>query len=245
MSEIFADRSLAAGSPGKSSFSSAVSGATERARAGRKLWAAALLLGLVAALAWPAQRVFRLPSSIPFDAAPSSPPTRPAPSAALIDQTRAIWRRLDATLEPCDQAAAKVDSAPPAPGQAPAAARRALAARDACRRAGLSLLALRPPQAAADSERAAFSEALARCQYLYVVEGNSHGRLAEALRIGAEGAAKFEAWADVQDTNIDALGCRIGFIRAARQAGLPPSFFEGAAPIKPVPADRSRRGSHA
>lgn len=245
MSEVFADRSPTVGAAGKSSFSSAVSDATERARARRKLWAVALLLGLVAALAWPAQRVFRLPSSIPFDAGPSSPPMRPAPSAALIGQTRTVWKRLDATLEPCDQAVAKVDSAPPAPGQALAAARRALAARDACRRAGLSLLAMRPPQAAADSERAAFNQALARCQYLYVVEGNSHGRLAEALRTGAEGAAKFEAWADVQDTNIDALGCRVGFIRAARQAGLPPSFFETAAPIKPIPANRLTRGSHA
>jgi hypothetical protein len=245
MSEVLADRSPTVRADGKSPFSDAVSGAAEEAPSRRKLWTAALLLGLVAALAWPAQRVFRLPSSVPFDAAPSSPPTHPAPSAALIDQTRTAWRRLDATLEPCDQAVAKVDSAPPAPRQAPAAARRALAARDACRRAGLSLLAMRPPQAAANPERAAFNEALERCQYLYVVEGNSHGRLAEALRTGAEGAAKFEAWADVQDANIDALGCRIGFIMAARQAGFPSSFFEAAAPIKPVPASRSTRRSHA
>ncbi|TCS03927.1 hypothetical protein [Caulobacter sp. BK020] len=244
MSEVLADRSPEAGAAAKPSFSNTISDTIESARARRKLWIAALLLGLVAALAWPAQRVFRLPS-VAYDAAPSSPPTRPAPSAALIDQTRTVWRRLDATLEPCDQAVAKVDSAPPAPGQAPAAARRALTARDACRRAGLSLLAMRPPQAAGGSERAAFNEALARCQYLYVVEGNSYARLAEALRTGAEGAAKFEAWANVKDTNIDALGCRTGFISAARQAGLPPSFFEAAAPIKPVPATRSTRRSRA
>lgn len=245
MSEVFTDPSPGVGAAGKPSFSNAISDATERARARRKLWGVALLLGLVAALAWPAQRVFRLPSSIPFDAAPSSPPTHSAPSAALIDQTRRVWRQLDATLEPCDQAVAKVDSSPPALGQAPAAARRALAARDACRRAGLSLLAMRPPQAAADSERAAFSEALVRCQYLYVVEGNSHGRLAQALRAGARDTARFEAWADVQDANIDALGCRVGFIMAARQAGMPAFFFEAAAPIKPIPANRSTRGSHA
>ncbi|CAN5444728.1 hypothetical protein BH10PSE3_BH10PSE3_20100 [soil metagenome] len=104
---------------------------------------------------------------------------------------------------------------------------------------------MRPPQAAAVAERTAFEEALMRCQYVYVVEGNSHGRLAEALKTKAQGAAKFEAWADVQEANIDALGCRIGFISAARQAGLPASLFEASAPVKPAPASRSTRRLHA
>lgn len=84
-----------------------------------------------------------------------------------------------------------------------------------------------------------------RCQYVYLVEGNSHGRLAEVLKTRAEGAAKFEAWADVQEANIDALGCRIGFVMAARQAGLPSTLFEPAAPVKPAAATRSTRRRHA
>jgi hypothetical protein len=83
------------------------------------------------------------------------------------------------------------------------------------------------------------------CRYVYVVEGNSHGRLAEALKTKAQGAAKFEAWADVQEANIDALGCRIGFILAARQSGLPSSLFEASAPVKPAAATRSTRSLHA
>jgi hypothetical protein len=241
MSEVYVDRTPKIRVDGKSPRSGAVPIAGEGMLARRNVWTAALLLGLVAALIWPAQRVFRLPSSVPFDAAPTSLPSHPAPSVALIEQTRAVWARLDATLEPCDQAVAKVDPAPPNPGRAPATARRALAARDACRRAGLSLLAIRPPQAAADSERAAFSEALTRCQYVYLVEGNSHGRLADALRTGAKGGAKFEAWADVQEADLDAMGCRVGFIMAARQAGLPPSLFEATAPIEPVSKTRSTR----
>jgi len=245
MSEVYAARTPKARVDGKSPRSDAAPVAREGMLARRNVWIAALLLGLAVALIWPAQRVFRLPPSTPFDAAPISPPSHPAPSAALIDQTRAVWAQLDATLEPCDQAVAKVDSAPPDLGRAPAMARRALAARDACRRAGLSLLAIRPPQAAADSERAAFSEALTRCQYAYLVEGNSHGRLAEALRVGAKGAAKFEAWADVQEADLDARGCRIGFVMAARQAGMPSSLFEAAAPIKPAPTIRSTRQTQA
>uniref|UniRef100_B0SWG4 Uncharacterized protein n=1 Tax=Caulobacter sp. (strain K31) TaxID=366602 RepID=B0SWG4_CAUSK len=91
---------------------------------------------------------------------------------------------------------------------------------------------MRSPQAADGRQRAAFNQALTRCQSVYVVEGNSHGRLAQALRTGAKGAAKFEAWADVEEANIDAKGCRIGFVVAARQAGLPSSLFETVAPIK-------------
>jgi hypothetical protein len=245
MNEVCIDRTPRVHADGQSPVSGAAPGTAGRARASRNVWTVALLLGLAAAMIWPVQRVFRLASPTPFDAAPSSPLPRPAPSAALIDQTRVVWAQLKATVEPCDQAVAKVDSAPPGPGQTPAAAKRALAARDACRRAGLSLLAVRPPQAAADAERAAFGEALARCQYVYVVEGNSHGRLAEVLRTGAKDAAKFEAWADVQDANIDALDCRIGFIVAARQAGLPSSSFEPVEPVEPAPMTRSARRSRA
>ncbi|EJL33000.1 hypothetical protein PMI01_02329 [Caulobacter sp. AP07] len=244
MSEVYADRTPKVRVDGTSS-RSVVRIAGEGMLARRNVWTAALLLGLVVALIWPAQRVFRLPSSVPFDETPTSPRSHPTPSAALIDQTRAVWAQLDATLGPCDQAVARVDSASPNPGQAQATARRALAARDACRRAGLSLLAIRPPQAAADSERAAFSEALTRCQYVYLVEGNSHGRLAEALRTRAKGAAKFEAWADVQEADLDAMGCRVGFIMAARQAGLPLSLFQTTTPIAPVSTTRSTRRARA
>jgi len=245
MSEVYVDPTPKVSLDERPPRSGAAPAAGQGMFARRNVWAAALLLGSAAALIWPAQRVFRLPSSVSIDAGPTSPPSRPAPSAALIDQTRGIWAQLDATLEPCDQAVAKVDSAPPDPGRAPAMARRASAARDACRRAGLSLLAIRPPQAAADSERAAFSEALTRCQYVYLVEGNSHARLAEALRTGAKGAATFEAWADVQEADLDAKGCRIGFVMAARQAGMPSSLFEAAAPINPVSTSRSTRRTQA
>lgn len=236
MSEVCADLPLAARRDGRS---------TSGPRARRRLWVAVVLLGVVGALVWPAQKVFRLSSSVPFDVAPPVSPAQPAPSAILIDQTLTVWKALEATLEPCDRAVAQVDSTPPAPEQAPTAARHASTARDACRRAGLSLLTLRPPQAAADVERAAFDEALMRCQYVYLVEGNSHGRLAEVLKTRAEGAAKFEAWADVQEANIDALGCRIGFVMAARQAGLPSSLFEPAAPVRPAAATRSTRRRRA
>lgn len=96
-------------------------------------------------------------------------------------------------------------------------------------------MSLRPPRAAEGLERPAFEQALTQCQHLYIVEGNSHARLAQVLDSGAQGAATFEAWADVKDANIDAMGCRIGFRAAARQAGLPSSLFEAAAPITPVP----------
>ena len=233
MSQAYADLPLLARGGGRSS-------GWPRAR---RLWGAALLLGLAVALVWPAQKVFRL-SSVPFDVAPISP-AQPAPSAILIDQTLTVWKALEATLEPCDRAVAQVDSTPPAPEQAPVAARHASTARDACRRAGLSLLALRPPQAAADAGRAAFEEALMRCQYAYLVEGNSHGRLAEVLKTRAKGAAQFEVWADVQEANIDALGCRVGFVMAARRSGLPSSLFEPAALVKPAAATRSTRRLHA
>lgn len=232
MSQACADPPLAARRTGPS---------TNWRRARRRLWVAAALLGVAGALVWPAQKVFRLSSSVPFNRAAPIAPAQPAPSALLIDQTLTAWRSLEATLDPCDRAVAKVESAPPAAEQAPALARRVLVARDACRRAGLSLLAMRPPQAATVAARAAFEEALTRCQYVYLVEGNSHGRLAEALRTGAKNAAAFEAWADVQEANIDALGCRTGFVMAARQAGLPASLFEAAAPIRPVAASRSMR----
>lgn len=218
---------------------------TGGALARRRFWIAVLLLSLVGALLWPAQRVFRLSSSTPFNAAPPFSLARPAPSGVLIDQIRVTWNQLEATLAPCDRATATIDSTPPRPGRAPTTARQAAIARDACRQAGLNLLAMRPPQAAAVPERVAFDEALRRCQYLYVVEGNSHGRLAEALKRGGREAATFEAWADVQEANVNALGCRVGFIAAGRQAGLPSSFFEPAAPIRPVPATRSARRSRA
>ncbi|CAN7407061.1 hypothetical protein [Caulobacter sp. LjRoot300] len=236
MSEVCADLPLPARRDGRS---------TGWPRARRHLWVAAVLLGVAGALVWPAQKVLRLASSVPFDTVPPVSPAQPAPSAILIDQTLMAWKTLEATLEPCDLAVAQVDSTPPAPEQAPAAARRASTARDACRGAGLNLLAMRPPQAAADTERAAFNEALMRCQYVYLVEGNSHGRLAEVLKTSAVGAAMFEAWADVQEANIDALGCRVGFVMAARRSGLPSSLFEPAAPIRPVAATRSTRRLHA
>jgi hypothetical protein len=236
MSEIATDAPLPARRNGPS---------TSWPRARRRLWVAAVLLGVAGALVWPAQKAIRLAPSVSIYTAPPISPAQPAPSGILIDQTLTVWRALEATVEPCDRAVAQVDSAPPAPGQALAAARRASTARDVCRRAGLSLLALGPPQAAGDTERAAFEEALMNCRYLYVVEGNSHGRLAVALKTKAQGAAKFEAWADVQEANIDALGCRIGFILAARQAGLPASLFEASAPVRPASATRSTRRPHA
>lgn len=179
---------------------------------------AALLLGL--AIAWP------------------SPPPTPAPGQAqgarqaqARAQTVETWTQLRAATAPCDAAVAAVAENAPPPSDPRAPSGPAAQARDRCRSAGLALLGLHAPRSLDAIGRAGFETAIQQCQYLYLVEGNAHGRLARALEeantaVAPDPRALFEAWADVHEANIDAQGCWIGFITAGRRAGLPLALFD-------------------
>jgi len=140
---------------------------------------------------------------------PSQPSASPSPnSRMLVAQTQAQWRALDATLTPCDAAARGGDRT------------LALDASRLCRRAGLALLAAKPPAAANPTSRARFEAALADCQFHYLRRGNAYARLARA-----EGPAILEARADVDKADLETHGCRIGYIAAARAADVPFDAF--------------------
>lgn len=186
-------------------------------------------VGVLVAIAWP--------TSNPIAPVRPSPPLSDAPAsrAVLRTQTLATWTNLRKTTEPCDQAVEAVsrDMPPPSNPRAPVGPVRQ--AQDRCRAAGLGLLALQPPPALDEGGKAAFEAALRRCQHVYVVEGNAHARLAQALDQAKlagdlDKPALFEAWADVQEADLGAQWCRIEFIGAARQAGLPMTLFDTKGP---------------
>lgn len=150
--------------------------------------------------------------------------------ALVRAQVLNTWAQLRDTVAPCDAAVALAARNTPPPSNPRAPVGPAAEARDRCRSAGLALLSLRAPTAVDSVVRQGFETAIEQCQYVYLVEGNAHGRLARALEEADNSAtldkpALFEAWADVQEANIDAQGCWIGFIAAGRRAGLPLSLF--------------------
>lgn len=167
---------------------------------------------------------------------PAGRPVAPEADRQSLIRSQAVetWTRLDEIVRPCDAAVAAAGTATPPPSdpRVPPGPARDAGAR--CRSASLRLLGLKP---AAEFDGAAHGEigrALERCQFLYAVEGNAHVRLATALE--AAGAspvldkrALFEAWAEAQEADIAALGCRIGVMAAARGAGLPIDLFRSAA----------------
>lgn len=181
---------------------------------------AALLLGL--ALAWP---------SPPPTRAPSPGQAQASRQAQARAQTVETWTQVRAVIAPCDAAVAAVAENAPPPSDPRAPPGPAAQARDRCRSAGLALLGLHAPRSLDATGREGFETAIQQCQYLYLVEGNAHGRLARTLEeanaaVAPDPRALFEAWADVHEANIDAQGCWIGFITAGRRAGLPLGLFD-------------------
>lgn len=159
----------------------------------------------------------------------------------LHRQAVETWAELHAVIAPCDEAVAAVgDAAPPFPDQAspPEPAREAQAR---CRSASLRLLTLRAPKALDTASGGDLTRAMERCQAVYAVEGNAHARLAAALD-AANGASVpdrhrlFDAWADVQEANIDALGCRTAMMAATQRAGVSSAVFGTVTADRPPPA---------
>lgn len=147
-------------------------------------------------------------TKVHYDAAPSSPtpvPAVPADDRRLLAQARIQWRSLDALLTPCDAAGGGV-------GRDQA---RSQAASRLCSKAGLDLLTFKPPSAAAQFQ-VRFQTALEACQNDYVRLGNAYDQLARARGREAIDTAR----ADVDRADLEAHGCRIGYIVAARAAGI-------------------------
>lgn len=202
-------------------------GPPEVASRGIRLWLWAAVLGLIIVIlvAW------RLTGFV--EAPPMSASPRDQASNVLRGQIRQQWIVLKATTAPCDQAVGVVAETLPPPSNPQAPSGPVRAARDACRGAAMALLPMRPPSGVRADDRLAFEEALQQCQYVYAVEANAHARLAQVLdransALAPDKVALFDAWADVQEANIDALRCASGFIAAARRAGAPFDDFDPA-----------------
>lgn len=150
-------------------------------------------------------------TQVDHDMAPPSPaPAVLADDRQLLVQAQAQWRSLDALLAPCDAAGGG--------GRDPALSRTA---SRLCRKAGLDLLTFKPPAGAAPQHQARFQTALEACQYDYVRRGNAYDQLAKAQDREAVDTAR----AEVDRADLESHGCRIGYIVAARAAGLPFDAF--------------------
>ncbi|MBO9707427.1 MAG: hypothetical protein J7521_04355 [Caulobacter sp.] len=161
----------------------------------------------------------------PSERAPSEAP----PRVEILE----TWNLIQAAAVPCDAAVAAVAAVTPPPSDPRAPPDLVRIAQSRCQTAAFSLMAIKAPRTPA-SARAGFEEALDRCRLVYAVEANTHGRLAVALQeaqvaITPNKVVLFEAWADVQEANRDALDCRIGFVAAANRVGLPSDLFENKA----------------
>jgi hypothetical protein len=151
-------------------------------------------------------------TQVDHGAAPPSPaPAVQVDDRQLLAQAQAQWRGLDALLAPCDAAAG-------GGGQDRALSRTA---SRLCRKAALDLLAFKPPAAAVPHLQARFQIALETCQYDYVRRGNAYDQLAKAQDREAIDTAR----AEVDRADLESHGCRIGYIVAARAAGLPFDAF--------------------
>lgn len=162
---------------------------------------------------------------------PRTPNPEGSLSPVLRAQAWATWRRLQTIIAPCDAGVEVVARATPPPSSPIIPSPPVRRAQEACRAAGLALLSLRAPPAADAATRAAFEVAIEHCQSVYLVEGNAHARLAQALEQAAAATSPdrsdlFDAWSGVQEANIDALGCRSAFMSVARRAGAPLDGFD-------------------